>query len=88
MLDYTRAVMAKTVSDIKRISFYAHIIFYILGILIPIYNIFTINGFLPLHIASLCLSVFLMTLYIIYRDAEDKKEKKALKVKRKKVKKA
>ena len=88
MFDYTKAALSKTVSDIKKISFYSHILFYLGGIVISVYNIFMTKGFLPVHIASLCLSISLMTIYIIYRDTDDKKEKKAFKAKKKKVKKA
>ena len=88
MLDYTKAAVSKTISDIKNIAFVSRLLFYIVGILIPVYNILFSEGLLVLHIVSLCLSVAVLVLYLVYRDTDDKKEKKSLKVKRKQVKKA
>ena len=88
MLDYTKAAILKTVSDIKNIAFISRLLFYIAGIAIPVYNILFSRGLLILHIVSLCLSVSVLVLYLVYRDTDDKKEKKKLKVKRKQVKKA
>lgn len=88
MLDYTKAAVSKTISDIKNIAFVSRLLFYIVGIVIPIYNILFAEELLVLHIVSLCLSVAVLILYLVYRDTDDKKEKKKLKVKRKQVKKA
>lgn len=86
MLDYTKAAILKTVSDIKKISFCSHMLFYLAGIVIPIYNIFATKGFLPLHIFSLCLSVFLLIFYLIYREVDNKEKKESIRKKRKKLK--
>ena len=88
MLDYTRAAILKTISDIKTIVFVSTILVYISGIIIPVYNLLFFKEPLILHIVSLCLSVAVLVLYLVYRDTGDKKEKKKLKVKRKQVKKA
>lgn len=88
MLDYTKAAVSKTISDIKNIAFVSRLLFYISGIIIPVYNLLFLKEPLVLHIVSLCLSVAVLILYLVYRDTDDKREKKKLKVKRKQVKKA
>jgi len=87
MFDYTRSAISKIISDIKNVVFISRLIFYRLGIVIPIYNISFSVGFLPLHIASLCISVAMLILFLVYRDTDDKKQRKTIKAKRKNLKK-
>lgn len=87
MFGKTGSVISKTISDIKNVVFISRLIFYGLGIVIPIYNISFSVGFLPLHIASLCISVAMLILFLVYRDTDDKKQRKTIKAKRKNLKK-
>lgn len=88
MFDHTGSVISKTISDVKRIAYVSRLTFYIFGIVIPIYNILVFRGWLLLHIISLCVSVAMLTLFLIYSDTEDKAQKKALRAKRKNLRKA
>ena len=86
MFDYTRAVLSKTWSDIKKINLIFHVLFYAIGIVAPIYFIIFNKGALILNICLLIFGAVSLTLYLVYYDTDDKAEKKKLKSKRKKVK--
>lgn len=87
MFGKTGSVISKTISDIKNIAFISRLVFYIFGIIIPIYNILVFRGWLLLHIVSLCVSVVMLTLFLIYNDTNDKQQRKAIKAKRKSLRK-
>lgn len=87
MFDHTGSVISKTISDVKRIAYVSRLTFYIFGIVIPIYNILVFRGWLLLHIVSLCVSVVMLTLFLIYNDTNDKQQRKAIKAKRKSLRK-
>ena len=86
MFDYTRAVLSKTWSDIRKINLIFHVLFYALGIVAPICSILLNKGALILNIFLLIFGAVSLTLYLVYYDTNDKSEKKKLKAKHKKVK--
>lgn len=88
MFDYTRDILSKTWSDIKKIDFICHALLYAIGVAVPIYSIIFNKGSLILNICLLIFGAVSLTLYLVYYDTDDKGEKKKLKAKRKKTKRA